>query len=165
MFRSGAAPGQTLAEGLISAERSALLPGRARPPGSSLDDKEPLVAAWTRSALAASERVRRGVGRGTHPTRTGYRALHRRSRVIQRDRTRSNHREVSATRPAANAVASRVLLSPVATGGARRCPVPLPQAVPTVPSAGRGCLSALASVVHLILTAIATRARQVSETV
>jgi hypothetical protein len=24
----------------------------------------------------------------------------------------------------------------------RRCPVPLPQAVPTVPSAGRGCLSA-----------------------
>jgi hypothetical protein len=41
----------------------------------------------------------------------------------------------------------------------------LPPTVPTVPSAGRGCLSALASVVHLILTAIATRARQVSETV
>ena len=67
MFRSGAAPGQTLAEGLISAERSARILVARQAPGSSLDDEEPLVAAWTRSALAASERVRRGVGRGTHP--------------------------------------------------------------------------------------------------
>ena len=119
MFRSGAAPGQTLAEGtdLGGAERAATWPRAAN--GSWLDDKEPLVAAWTKSALAASERVRRGVGRGTHPTRTDYASL-----------------------PGA-----------AATGGANS------------PERRRGCLSALASVVHRIFTAIATRARQVSETV
>jgi len=102
-----------------SSARLVVSPMSAVANGSWLDDKEPLVAAWTKSALAASERVRRGVGRGTHPTRTNYASL-----------------------PGA-----------AATGGANS------------PERRTWLFECLASVVHRIFTAIAARARQVSETV
>ena len=92
-------------------------------PGSSLNDKEPLVAAWTRSALAASERVRRGVGRGTHRTRTGYRALHRSSCVIQRDRTRTQ----SSRRVRHKTCSQRGCQPCVAEPGCDRWSTPLPR--------------------------------------
>jgi hypothetical protein len=91
-------------------------------PGSSLDDKEPLVAAWTRSALAASERVRRGAGRGTHPTRTGYRALHRLSCVIQRDRARTQSSRRARHKTCSQRGCQPCVAEPGAIGGVRRCP-------------------------------------------
>jgi hypothetical protein len=106
---------------------------------------------------------------GERITGTGYRALRRLSCVIQRDRTQRKHREQSAIRPAANAVVSRVLLSPAATGWSTSRLEPLSgaaaKAVPTVPSGGRGCFSALASILQLLFTTIAARARPFSDRV
>jgi hypothetical protein len=155
MSRSGAAPGQTLAEGLISAQRPEAL---SRPASVSALSSP----AITRRAPLGNEKIVVEESDGERITETGYRALRRLCCVFQRDRTQRKHREQSAIRPAANAVCQPCLaelLSPAATGWSTSRLEPLSgaaaKAVPTVPSGGR----ALASILQLLFTTIAARAR------